>query len=644
MADEVEQQEDDQNLWRAVYTADRGWGEGTAFAEHLSVAAPALAEVDGTLCCVHRGARQGQRKRLPVMWTWFTPAATLPFVTALEEARAALPEGAGDEEKERQQEAVTAAAGALDAARKWHPDMQMVWDFSPEQHAVLKEARLRPPEDATDEQKERYGKAVEAAKAIQLSSPDSSSRRIESIETPTLVNDNGTLRMVFTKAIIFPGGDIWATLLWESSLDTSGDYVVWTPPTVIFEAKGMPLAPGVAVFNGAVHLVYVNPGSTHIQHLVRGADGAWAPVTGADGNKIATPLRGSRLADDKAANAALKAYGWPGNVALSVHGGQLHLVFRAEPGYKYAASYGNEAHEVTHGPLRHAVFDGTAWTDAADAGPKGQDGGPSPYLSRRGAALASHDGTLHAVFPSRDNKLCHGTWTPETGWSEPVTLKGHDSSNSPALLPFTDGPDGDERQVLLLVHRGVDRYVPPKPPTPPKPPALEDVAKRGTKVSGKLLTAYGTRDWSRLEHQFSLTPATMNNGKLGLIVTFEAWAQYCSRLGWWYRENYGGWYVPSLKVDFGLRTAGRHGRMVGDAQFRATRAPSGYWCFEKVFTGVEPGGDYEAFLFTSNTEKTGGYWWNSPSSVEDSQEGRNTQQYTRVSNFHTSTATITLPS
>lgn len=148
VADEVQQQEDDQNLWRAVYTAHGGWSEGTAFADHLSVAAPALAEVSGTLYCAHRGARQEQRKQLPLRWTSFTPAALVPLVAALEQARVPLPEGASDEEKLEQQERITAAAEALDKARRWAPDADVDW--------------------------------------------------LESAETPALVNDNGTVRMVFT--------------------------------------------------------------------------------------------------------------------------------------------------------------------------------------------------------------------------------------------------------------------------------------------------------------------------------------------------------------------------------------------------------------------------------------------------------------
>lgn len=185
------------------------------------------------------------------------------------------------------------------------------------------------------------------------------------------------------------------------------------------------------------------------------------------------------------------------------------------------------------GDLRHAVFDGTTWHALPPFAMTPGAEQTQLTASRRGAALASFDGKLHAVYPAvHSNRLIHRTWTVTGGgWTAPVALEGHDSNNTPALLPFREGPSGVERQALLLVHRGIDRYTPPMPPEPPKPPALKDVKNRGTEVTGELLTAYGAGDWSRLEHQFSLTPATMKNGDPALIVTFEAWAQYLLAVG-----------------------------------------------------------------------------------------------------------------
>ncbi|MFE1792115.1 hypothetical protein ACFW7J_27600 [Streptomyces sp. NPDC059525] len=623
MADDVQQQEDDQNLWRAVFTADRGWGEGTAFADHLSVAAPALAEANGTLYCAHRGARQGKQKQLPLRWTSFTPAVLEPLVDALEQARVPLPEDATDAEQQKWQEAVTAAAEALDKARKWAPDDYVDW--------------------------------------------------VVSAETPALVNDNGTVRMVFTRVewmdddgSQYSDQKIRATSLWETWLKDVDGEPGWAKPRQIPVHSGLPMAPGLAVFNGAVHLVFVDPHDEYAQHLVRDAEGQWTSRVTPEALSAYKKAYAERKAlvarDDDEANKALRdlevptlplpfrgdtldwyneaefdKYGWPGNAALAVHDGKLHLLLRESPMAGYVSEDGTD---VQGGGLLHAVFDGTTW-DSGTCIPDDSDKmGRVLSASRRGAALASFDGKIHAVYPAMfGDKLIHTTWTSDGGWTLPTEVEGHDSNNTPALLSFKDGPAGVEREALLLVHRGVDRYV---PPTPPAPPTLKDVAERGTPVTGKLLTAYGARDWSRLEHQFTLTPATMNNGEQGLIVTFEAWGQYRSRLGWWSRENYGGSYKPRLKVDLYLREAPRLGAVVGHAQFAET-ADNGYWRFEKVFTGVKAGGEYKAGLFTDNTEKTGGYWWNAPASLEDSSVKRNSEQYTRVSNFRSSSAEITLP-
>ncbi|GCB94380.1 hypothetical protein ACFU90_04290 [Streptomyces noursei] len=96
-------------------------------------------------------------------------------------------------------------------------------------------------------------------------------------------------------------------------------------------------------------------------------------------------------------------------------------------------------------------------------------------------------------------------------------------------------------------------------------------------------------------------------------------------------------YTPHLKVDFYLKKDEDLSPLVGHAQFSGA-SDSGYWRFEKVFTGVKAGDDYKAGLFTANTEKKGGYWFASKHG-DDSNE-----RYTRVSNFRSSWATITLPS
>ncbi|MFE1876951.1 hypothetical protein ACFW9N_39905 [Streptomyces sp. NPDC059496] len=83
--------------------------------------------------------------------------------------------------------------------------------------------------------------------------------------------------------------------------------------------------------------------------------------------------------------------------------------------------YGNETsrwdpHGLPGGLLLHAAFDGSKWTTLED--PK-QDA--KPLFSRRGAAIASYHGKLHADCPHpMHDDLLHATWTKASGWTKPV--------------------------------------------------------------------------------------------------------------------------------------------------------------------------------------------------------------------------------
>ncbi|MFE5562899.1 hypothetical protein [Streptomyces sp. NPDC056544] len=566
MTDQVQQQEDDQNLWRAVYTPERGWFPRVAFADHLSIAAPALAEVDGTLYCAHRGARQGQKKQLPLRWTSFTPASVQPFVAALEKVRRPLPEDAADAQRQKWQSDVTAATEALAQARKWAPD----------RHAD----------------------------------------GIASSETPALVNDNGTLRMVFTRLGSADGAGRRSSL-WETHLDDAGGKPTWAPPKRILFAGSCPLAPGLAVFNGAVHLAYVDPGRASVQHLVRDAEGRWAPVTDTDGKPITLPSRGETV-DPHADRKGLDKYGWPGNVALAVHDGELHMVLRASP-----AVFDFDGKEEQGGEVLHAIFDGNSWNDEHEfLLPDGD-----PMGSRRSAALASYDGKLHALMPDAESDtLEHTTWTREGGWTEPVKVDGHDSNNTPALLTYKEGPAGAEREALLLVHRGVDRCMPPAPPAPPAPPTLADVASQGKTIHGKGFADYGSQAWSRVNHHVFLTPATMKDGKQALIGSWQAYAQYYCGFSW-YRENYGGNYVPYLDIGtLWLRKEGDD-LFLQSADFAGSFDDKGRFRYDHVFTDLKPG-TYKLTISGANTKKSGGYWWASKAALTTDEPDQ--QRYTRV--------------
>ncbi|WP_327380584.1 hypothetical protein [Streptomyces sp. NBC_01207] len=91
-----------------------------------------------------------------------------------------------------------------------------------------------------------------------------------SVETPALVDDNGSLRMVYTRSGGGPYGN--ETSLWETHLTDrrAADWLLcWSRPKESEVDTRFPHAPGLAVFNGAVHLLFVDAFSPFIQHLVQ---------------------------------------------------------------------------------------------------------------------------------------------------------------------------------------------------------------------------------------------------------------------------------------------------------------------------------------------------------------------------------------
>ncbi|MGW5068987.1 hypothetical protein ACWEQJ_23205 [Streptomyces cyaneofuscatus] len=168
MTDAAEQKkEDDDSLWRAVYTSGKGWSDGTVFADHHSVGSPALALVDGTLYCAHLDSSRA------ALWTAFSPAQVQPFIEVVEKAGKPLPKGASEQDKAQRDTRIKAAADALTAARKWTPD-------------------------------------TKAGFTTEL--------------TPVLVDDNGTLRMLHDH---ISGG---TTSLWEREFAGKDGKGAWSGP------------------------------------------------------------------------------------------------------------------------------------------------------------------------------------------------------------------------------------------------------------------------------------------------------------------------------------------------------------------------------------------------------------------------------
>ncbi|MGW7458124.1 hypothetical protein [Streptomyces sp. NPDC054797] len=162
-------------------------------ADHVSAAAPALAEVRGILYCAHGGGVEESEDQPPVRRTSFTPSATQPFVAALEAAGKALPEDATAEQTERWNAERRAAADALE-----HRDGEAVW----------------------------------AEPRVVSSSGD----------------DEGP---------------------WE------GQQSAWPE-----ETRQLPLGPALAVYDGALHLVYADPYNGQVRHLVRDAEhDSWSMPT-----------------------------------------------------------------------------------------------------------------------------------------------------------------------------------------------------------------------------------------------------------------------------------------------------------------------------------------------------------------------------
>ncbi|MFD9454166.1 hypothetical protein ACFWBC_13895 [Streptomyces sp. NPDC059985] len=553
----TQQQEDDQNLWRSVYTTD-GWSPDVAFADHLSVGAPALAEVNGTLYCAHRGARQEGETVLPVQWTSFTPAATHRYVSALEEAGRPLPGNASQEAVAEREARIQAAAAALGQAQKWTPDASVFM--------------------------------------------------ADSLETPAIVNDNGTLRMVFS-ARGGRGDGFWE--LYEAELDTTADTPEWTQPRFVegaFNSGNVCVAPALAVFDGALHLAYLELEGRVVGHLVRGPEGVWKHATREDDTFVdRIEVGGDHLLDEWKKGEGMRA-----NLSLAVHDGRLHLLHGTD---------------LSPGRAVHSVFDGKEWRQIDML----------EVAAWRTAALASFAGALHAVLPAGEDRLKHLTWTgEEKGWEDGANLDGHDSGNTPALLAFTGGPPCQEREALLLVHRGVNRWKPPAPPVPPTP---SKVVERGTTVHGQSVTDYGLGAWSRLVHHVSVTPATLENGKKALIASWDAEAGYYYGFSYHPETSTSLWKV---KINSGTLRLKKQGdvQFLRNADFHGSVDSSGRFRTDLVFDDLEPG-TYELYL-SSGTKKTGG-WWYGGNNISAGGDNTDKERWTRLDCSRAS-VTLTIPS
>ncbi|MDV5145416.1 hypothetical protein R1T08_14645 [Streptomyces sp. SBC-4] len=394
--------------------------------------------------------------------------------------------------------------------------------------------------------------------------PDASVHGQEAWETPALGYLGGTLDCVYRT---FP--ERAQPRLYSTSLRAG----TWSEPRevdlsdVIETSEEAASAPALAVYQGKLHLVLVLADLGMIIHPARESsaregwtekDSRWTAVRNDKGSEVVGP-------PVEHVDSDFGLDGYPANLALAEHGGLLHLLYRQSKSDQR---------------LWHATFNGTKWSKGTAL-----DG----LTTRHGAALAVHDGKLHAVYPSPDDLLLRHAVFEDGKWGTGQAITGHESNNTPALLTYREA-DGTES--LILVHSGIDTYVAPVPVpyVPPKVKTLHESAysSKGSDYAG------GGRTWTG--HQIKITTATFDNGSKGLVATWSADVQYLWGTFWYYDDG-------MLSGELRLRKNGsaeviRTGS-VGTTDLNGRHESTVVW------SGLEPG-YYEVTL--SQGRKTGGYW------------------------------------
>ncbi|WP_406110468.1 hypothetical protein [Kitasatospora purpeofusca] len=287
--------------------------------------------------------------------------------------------------------------------------------------------------------------------------------------------------------------------------------------------------PAAAVHHGAVHVLLTVRDAEEPDSPARLVELTYDRPQGAAADTARVWREGRPLPVPGAAGAALVAFRGALHAFVPDLGGGVHCVrddgsgqWRRVEGhvgalagasFLAAAVHGDGIHVLggdRSGRLVHVVFDGTSWTAPVEV---------TDALSA-GVALASSDGALHAVLPGRGGRQLFHTVFDGTSWTVPVAVAGHDSRHAPALLSLTDGPEGDRRSALLMVHRGVEDFVPPARPAPPAEPS---VTGTGDWIVGATVEGYGTGRWSRARSHVEAGPAEFDrNGRAGRGILAEA--------------------------------------------------------------------------------------------------------------------------
>ncbi|WP_328786427.1 MULTISPECIES: hypothetical protein [unclassified Streptomyces] len=184
--------------------------------------------MNGALYCAHRGARKEDNNQLPLRWTSFTPAASKPFIAALEKAAKPPAEGATEEQEAQRQKDIRGAAEALEQARKRTPDIPA---------GVFEGTTTFGSFDA-----ERLDRIAEV-------------HGFPRVEKPALVDDNGTLRMVYPRSGGGPSGS--KTSLRENHLTDrrAADWLLcWSRAKGARWTRTFPYAPSLAVLSARARL------------------------------------------------------------------------------------------------------------------------------------------------------------------------------------------------------------------------------------------------------------------------------------------------------------------------------------------------------------------------------------------------------
>ncbi|MGW6389080.1 hypothetical protein ACWFR1_00950 [Streptomyces sp. NPDC055103] len=270
--------EQEQDLWRSTYTTAEGWSRDGVFSGHRSAAAPALAQNGDSLLCVHRGARQGVARNIPLRWTSHTPVDVKGLLAAVDEVKGHYRASLSAADRASLDVDLARTTAAVDAARRWTPD------------ADLGNGNL-------------------------------------AFHTPAVAAYEGSVYAVYHRfwddgrgalgTARRPAGGPWEEVRKQDD-----------------HGHGPGRWPGLAVYRGRLHLVFAVNGTGGgpegseggiVQHATLTEDGAWVPVRHGRGSARLAVVNAER---QEAPEAAIMRP--PGNYALAEHDGLLHLLYRQE--------------------------------------------------------------------------------------------------------------------------------------------------------------------------------------------------------------------------------------------------------------------------------------------------------------------------